>query len=164
MQLIIDGHNIIYQWKELSCLARVNIVSAMQRLIDLMIDYHNAVDMDIYIVFDGHPKPSLMLDGMDKGIHVLFSGNITADAIIEKMVYQSQNPQDILVATADYAQQRMIFGKGSFRVTPTELKKKVKTMITDGEKTAIVMPVRLEDHLSKDAVERLRNLVPALLH
>jgi len=26
------------------------------------------------------------------------------------------------------------------------------------------MPVRLEDHLSKDAVERLRNLVPALLH
>ncbi|MBI4752759.1 NYN domain-containing protein [Candidatus Desantisbacteria bacterium] len=62
MKLIIDGHNIIHQWKELSCLARVNIVSAMQRLIDLMVDYHNAVDVDIYIVFDGLPKPSLMLD------------------------------------------------------------------------------------------------------
>ncbi|MFH1096277.1 MAG: NYN domain-containing protein [Candidatus Desantisbacteria bacterium] len=160
--LIIDGHNIIHQWKELNDLAKINIASAMQRLIDLMVDYHNVIDMDIYIVFDGHPKPSLMLDGMDKAIRVIFSYNTTADAIIEKMVYQSQNPQDILVVTADYAQQRMIFGKGSFRVTPTELKKKIKTMVTDGEKPAVVMPVRLEDHLSKDAVERLRNIVKNL--
>ncbi|MEK7814202.1 MAG: NYN domain-containing protein [Candidatus Desantisbacteria bacterium] len=161
MQLIIDGHNIIHQWKELHALARDNIVSAMQRLINLMIDYHNATGMDIYIVFDGHSKYSLMLDGMDEGVYVLFSGNATADTIIERMVYQSQNPGDILVATADYAQQRIIFGRGAFRVTPTELKKRITTMVMDGVKPSVseMMPVKFEDHLARDVVERLRKLV-----
>jgi predicted RNA-binding protein with PIN domain len=160
MQLIIDGHNIIHQWKELHALAKDNIVSAMQRLINLMIDYHNVTDIDIYIVFDGHSKSSLMLDGIDKGITILFSGDITADTIIERMVYQSQSPQDILVATADYAQQRIIFGRGAFRVTPTELKKQINTFVMDGAKPYVpkMLPVKLEDHLTRDAVERLKNI------
>ncbi|MBU1753694.1 NYN domain-containing protein [bacterium] len=157
MQLIIDGHNIIHQWKELHDLAKVNIVSAMQKLINLMVDYYNATGMDVCIVFDGHTKPSLMLNSMNNGICIVFSGNTTADAIIERMVYQSQNPGDILVVTADYAQQRIIFGRGAFRVTPSELKKKINTMVMDGNNQSASMPVKLEDHLAKDVVERLKN-------
>jgi hypothetical protein len=161
MKLIVDGHNIIHQWPELNTLAKVNIASAMQKLIDIMIEYYNVVGIDIDIVFDGYPKPELMLNGLGGHIRVFFSYDTTADAFIERMVYQATNPHEIIVATSDYVQQRIIFGQGAFRMPASELYNLIKLMVEDTKdwRDSHRQNITLADHLPDEVILRLKDIV-----
>ncbi|MDT3699882.1 MAG: NYN domain-containing protein [Thermincola sp.] len=121
--LVVDGYNIIHAWADLKKLMEANIEHARLKLIDLMADYQAVKGNKVIIVFDAHKvKGNSGSRENASGIEVVFtSEGETADMLIEKMVGQLMNEGRVTVATSDWAEQRIVFGKGAVRLSAREL-------------------------------------------
>ncbi len=61
---------------------------------------------------------------------VLFSGKgRSADEVIERMAYQSQKRDGILVVTSDGMQQKMVFGMGCLYMRAEDFERQVSIVI-----------------------------------
>lgn len=121
--LIVDGYNIIGAWEELKNLTRTDMALARDRLIELMADYKGFTGYKVIIVFDAHyvkGKESVL---KTYDIEVIFTReNETADECIERLVTQYKTiDNQVYVATSDYLEQRVIFGRGALRKSAREL-------------------------------------------
>ncbi|MBO8158020.1 NYN domain-containing protein [Thermosyntropha sp.] len=136
--LIVDGYNIIYCWPELRKMAKVSLEEARDNLISVMADYAGFISEKIVIVFDAGMTPDgATLEKLPPNIEVIFSGkNETADQFIERMVFKKEWGEDteIFVATSDYAEQTMVFGKGAYRISASELREEVKKAKKEAKK------------------------------
>ncbi len=52
--LLVDGYNIIFAWEELKQLAEDNIMSARDKLMDILSDYQGFRKMTLILVFDAY--------------------------------------------------------------------------------------------------------------
>ena len=126
--LLVDGYNIIFAWEELQALARQSLDSARQALIDLMCNYQGFRKCCLILVFDayrvrGNPG-SVVREG---GIHVVYTREAeTADSYIERATYQLGKNRRVRVATSDGAEQMIILGHGSLRVSARAFKMEVE--------------------------------------
>lgn len=121
--LIVDGYNIIGAWDELKRLKKIDLGQARDRLIDLLADYQSYSGMKVVIVFDAHDVPGLGSKASPYKIEIIYTKeNETADECIEKLVteYKKINNQ-VYVATSDYLEQRITFGRGALRKSAREL-------------------------------------------
>lgn len=121
--LIVDGYNIIGAWEELKNLTRTDMALARDRLIELMADYKGFTGYKVIIVFDAHyvkGKESVL---KTYDIEVIFTReNETADECIERLVTEYKTiDNQVYVATSDYLEQRVIFGRGALRKSAREL-------------------------------------------
>ncbi|MBE0446530.1 MAG: NYN domain-containing protein [Actinobacteria bacterium] len=121
--LIVDGYNLIYstdrykKWRENDLeLARIKLIEDLATLKALN-------DYDIVLVFDaakthlrGRHRAKIL------GINVWFTkAGETADEMIERMAFKSGYDGDIIVATSDYSQQKVVFRPGVLRKSSQEL-------------------------------------------
>ena len=136
--LLVDGYNIIFAWEELQALARQSLDSARQALIDLLCNYQGFCKCCLILVFDayrvrGNPG-SVVREG---GIHVVYTREAeTADSYIERATYQLGKNRRVRVATSDGAEQMIILGHGSLRVSARTFKQEVEAV--NGEIRKIV--------------------------
>ena len=141
--LLVDGYNIIFAWDELQALARQSLDSARQALIDLMCNYQGFRKCCLILVFDayrvrGNPG-SVVREG---GIHVVYTREAeTADSYIERATYQLGKNRRVRVATSDGAEQMIILGHGSLRVSARAFKMEVEA--ANGEIRKILEANRL---------------------
>jgi hypothetical protein len=131
--LIIDGYNIIYTCPELE---RLEMEHARARLVEIMIDYSILAGQQIMVVFDAYgakgPGERSLVVG---GVEVFFTRfGETADSLIERLVGQLSKKGTVYVATSDWTEQRIIFGRGGYRITPAELWNQIKQARREGEK------------------------------
>ncbi len=126
--LLVDGYNIIFAWEELRELAKVNIDSARDRLMDIMCNYQGTLGGLLILVFDAYKVkggPGSVLKYHN--IHVVFTKEAeTADQYIEKTVHEMASKYRITVATSDALEQRIVFGAGAMRMSAAGLQEAVE--------------------------------------
>jgi len=116
--LLIDGYNIIFAWEYLKDLAKENLDSARNKLIERLSSYKIFKECEIIIVFDaykvkGNPGEVEEVDG----ITVVYTKEAqTADSYIEKTAKILSKNYQVTVATSDSLEQLIIFGSGAFRM------------------------------------------------
>ncbi len=121
--LLVDGYNIIFAWAELKDLAKTDIKSARDRLLDILSDYAGYSGKNVIVVFDAYRVPG------GKGeyyrynnLDVVFTKEAeTADLYIEKTAHRLYPKNKVTVATGDYVEQIIIFGAGAVRLSPRGL-------------------------------------------
>lgn len=121
--LVVDGYNMIGAWEELQRLKEKNIGDARDRLIELMAEYQAYLGQRVLIVFDAHYVPGIEMREFAYNIEVIYTKeNETADECIERLVPTLKNiDTQVYVATSDFTEQRIIFGKGALRKSARDL-------------------------------------------
>lgn len=124
--IVIDGYNVINNWADLRETAELDMAVAREALIERMVNYAGLAELQIKIVFDAH----LVKNGSGSrevrhDVEIIYTRQgVTADEYIEKVTAEAG--EEIIVVTADGAEQGMIFGHGALRMTPMELWEAVK--------------------------------------
>ena len=125
--LLVDGYNIIFAWEELSDLAKVNINSARDRLMDILCNYQGFRKCSLILVFDayrleGHPEEVIRYHN----IHVVYTKEAeTADQYIERTAHEIGRKYQVTVATSDGLEQIIIRGQGCIMMSARELREEI---------------------------------------
>ncbi|MCM1112546.1 MAG: TetM/TetW/TetO/TetS family tetracycline resistance ribosomal protection protein [Muribaculum sp.] len=121
--LLVDGYNIIFAWEELRELARANIDSARDRLMDILSNYQGTAGGALVLVFDaykvkGNPGRSMRYHNID----VVYTKEAeTADQYIERSVHELGSRYQVTVATSDALEQTVVWGAGALRMSAADL-------------------------------------------
>lgn len=163
--LIVDGYNIINAWDDLKYIAISDLEGAREKLIDLIIEYAEFTGRKAIIVFDAYNiKNSKETVENRKHIQVVYTKeHQTADSYIEKFITSLSKYDDVKVATNDYAEQQIVWGKGATRISSRELKldlehakKSMKEKNSSNQKK--IQRNWLEDRLDKETLSKLENI------
>ncbi len=117
--LLIDGYNIIFAWNDLADMAKANLESARNMLIDRLVTYKIFKNIEIIVVFDaykvkGNPGEKEIING----INIVYTKEAqTADSYIEKVTKELIKNYKVTVATSDSLEQMIIFGSGALRMS-----------------------------------------------
>jgi small GTP-binding protein len=125
--LIIDGYNVIYDWKELRELADDNIDSARDALIDRMINYKGFTGKDLMIVFDAYRTPNPhSIEEFKDGLRIVYTArNESADLFIERFAHSSAKDKALTVVTSDGLEQLHVFAQGAVRMSSNEFHEEI---------------------------------------
>ena len=149
---VIDGYNVIFAWEELAELAKLNIDSAREALIDTLENYMGYRNVDIVLVFDGYklagnPGTKTSYEKMSGDaalLQVVYTREAqTADRFIEKTVYEIGRKRQITVVTSDRPVQMAALGDGATRMSAREFFAEVASADSD-----------IREHLRRQAVQR----------
>ena len=125
--LLVDGYNIIFAWEELKQLAEDNIMSARDRLMDILSDYQGFRKMTLILVFDAYKvegNPGTIFKYHN--IYVVYTKEAeTADQYIEKTVHKIGRKHHVTVATSDALEQVIILGQGGHRISAQGLQNEI---------------------------------------
>ena len=121
--LLVDGYNIIFAWDGLKELARVNIDSARDQLMDILCDYQGYTDDTLILVFDAYKVPGNPGQALKyKNIYVVYTKEAeTADQYIEATAHEIGRKYTVKVATSDGLEQVIIMGQGAGRMSASQL-------------------------------------------
>lgn len=125
--LLVDGYNVIFAWKELSELAKLNIDGAREKLMDILSNYQGIIGSELLLVFDAY-KVKGNMGSVQKyhNITVIYTKEAeTADAYIEKFAHNNGRKYDVTVATSDGLEQIIIRGAGCKLISSRELEKEI---------------------------------------
>ncbi len=137
---VIDGYNVIFAWEELAELAKLNIDSAREALIDTLENYMGYRNVDIVLVFDGYklagnPGTKTSYEKMSGDaalLQVVYTREAqTADRFIEKTVYEFGRKRQITVVTSDRPVQMAALGDGAARMSAREFFAEVSSADSD---------------------------------
>ena len=106
--LIVDGHSMIFAWRDLAAIHRTNMEAARDELINRMARYQDSGDERVVLVFDGRggKTDSSMHPA---GIQVVYSkAGQSADSVIERLAANYAGRHDIRVATSDRMEQMTV--------------------------------------------------------
>lgn len=121
--LLVDGYNMIGSWPELKSLRETDLSQARDLLIDMLAEYQSYKGGRVIVVFDAYHVRGLERKQRKSNVDVVYTKeNETADERIEKLAGNLNDVRtQVHVATSDYAQQRVIFARGAYRISAREL-------------------------------------------
>lgn len=149
---VVDGYNIIHAWPEFEHLLENGLDHGRDKLIDMLANFAALTGSGVKVVFDAH----MVKKGVERvevihGIEVFYTQEgETADSLIERIVGEIIRLGNVYVATSDWDEQRIIFGRGAYRITPKEFRAQVLKINKQGQqKFSRVNPTEgyLEDKL-----------------
>ena len=126
---VIDGYNVVFAWEEFAALAKVNLDSAREALLDVLLNYQGYKKVDMLVVFDGYKlagNPGTRHDyeklSADAGsFRVVYTREAeTADRYIEKVIYEQGKKRELWVVTSDQPVQMAALGDGAARFSARE--------------------------------------------
>lgn len=134
--LVVDGYNVMYSWPELDKIKESSLEHARDRLIDILANYAALSGEKVVIVFDAYRvKSGLERTEISHGVQVIYTNEgETADSVIERLAGEYAGQGNVHVVTSDWDEQRIAFGRGAYRMTPGELRGKIKQVSTEGQK------------------------------
>ncbi|BAF58481.1 MAG: NYN domain-containing protein [Pelotomaculum sp.] len=134
--LVVDGYNIIHAWPEFEKLRDARLEHARSKLVSVLANYSPLSGQKIFVVFDAHQvKNYAEKTEIVDGIAVIYTRQgETADAFIERLVGDLLKEGPVYVATSDWAEQSVVFGRGAYRLTPEELRRQVNRTRIEHEK------------------------------
>lgn len=126
--LFVDGYNIINAWNNLRTLSEGSLEAARNELIDIMAEYSFYTGIKVIIVFDAHlVKGSIQKKEAFKGVEVVYTREKeSADHYIERKLDDIGRTKKVRVATSDWLEQQVVFGRGGTRISARELKVEVE--------------------------------------
>lgn len=133
--LIVDGYNIIYAWPELNEAKEDSLEYARAKLVEILANYASLSGQEVVLVFDAY-RQKKRIDRAEKidGIEVIYTRyGETADTLIERLAGELVRKGAVYVATSDWAEQGVVFGRGAYRITPEELRIQVDQVKKESE-------------------------------
>ncbi len=146
--LIVDGYNIIFAWEDLKALAKRNMDAARDSLKDTLCNYQGYRGCRMILVFDAYkskdsPGKREFYDGTGRaqrdvsdrknGVEVVYTkSDETADAFIERMVYEIRDKYRVTVATSDGLEQQTVMSLGALRMSAGELREQIERTNKEG--------------------------------
>jgi ribosomal protection tetracycline resistance protein len=122
--VIVDGYNLIFNWKELRELSNLNLDSARGRLVDILSNYQGYTGCHMLVVFDAYKvKGQPGKKEKYQNVEIAYTGEMqTADSYIEKAVHDitGKDTKNITVVTSDGWVQRIVLGEGALRMSAAE--------------------------------------------
>ena len=117
--VIIDGYNLIYADDHLQETALFSLVKAREELMDLLSNYVSYTKTELVLVFDAYlVKEGAGTEYIHDGYRVVYTkANQTADAYIEKMIYEFGPDYSIRMVTSDRLLQFSAVQSGILRMT-----------------------------------------------
>ena len=129
--LLVDGYNIIFAWPELRELAKINLDSARDKLMDIMCNYQGYRGCRLILVYDAYKvkgNPGSVMKYHN--IEVVYTKEAeTADQYIERTTHvlgAKPRKYRVTVATSDALEQMTIWGNGATRMSALGLKAAVE--------------------------------------
>ena len=162
----IDGYNVIHHSTVLRPLLKHSFENARDALIEKAARFAIATGLQVKVVFDGRGRkmesaaPVLTVPGLE----VLYSpGHLTADALIERIVYNSPDRRSIIVVSADRGIRTLCHTLNALVMDPDNFLASVR------EKDALTRSIiqnlqkpdnhgRIEERLDGDTIDKLRRL------
>lgn len=134
--IVVDGYNVLFAWPELVKLKDDSLELARDRLVNMLANYVGYSGDRVLVVFDAHRvKGNIERHEEVNGVQVFYSREEeTADSLIERLVGELPQDGDTMVVTSDWDEQRVIFGRGAYRMTPGELRERVLQASKEGQK------------------------------
>jgi len=156
--IIADGYNIINAWPELNKLKSANLEHAREKLVETMANYAALTGKQVAVVFDAHrtEEKTRYYDEIDNVKIIYTRADETADALIERLAGELSNYGIVYVVTFDWAEQRIILGRGAYRLTPSELREQIERAERESRKyygevrpSEKYLELRLDDRVRK---------------
>ncbi len=164
----IDGYNVLYQSSVLRPLAVKDFEAARDALIEKVAGFCVALNAHAVIVFDGrgeqrHPERAVPKT-LVKGLEILYSpADLSADAVIERMIYKAGNRLDFVVVSNDRSLRDLCRNLGAltmeadnFLESVRETRAGTSQVLKNLEKASA--PAHLEDRLDSKTLDQLRKL------
>ncbi len=129
--LIVDGYNIIFAWKDLNELSRVNIDSARDKLLDILSNYQGYKSCPVLrwclmpISVRNIRVPKSKYHNLDV---VYTKTDETADAFIERTVHEIGHKYRVTVATNDGLEQLTVMSQGALRMSADNLREEIERL------------------------------------
>ena len=126
--LIIDGYNVLFNWEELSELAKIDLGMARTRLIEILGDYAAFKNIRLVPVFDGYrAKGNPGQKSRWEKVEIVFTREgQTGDAYIESLATRIGHNYSTRVVTSDSLVQLSSFRSGLLRMSARELRENVE--------------------------------------
>ena len=162
--LLVDGYNIIFAWEELNELAKVNIDSARDKLMDIMCNYQGYKKCELILVFDAYKVAGGKGEIFDyHNIHVVYTREAeTADQYIEKFTHENGKKYDITVATSDRLEQMIIWGAGAKRMSASGLLEEVEGIKQEISEHLAQKTISEKNYLFDQLKDKKKNLINEL--
>lgn len=128
--VIVDGYNVIFAWDELSKLAKDNLESARDKLLDIMCNYTAFKKCETIVVFDAYKVQGNMGKKFNyNNIRVVFTKERElGDNYIEKLISDIGKNDNVRVVTSDSLIQLSAVRYGVLRVSAREFEREVKSV------------------------------------
>ena len=114
---------MIWSWDDLKAIARDDITTARERLIDRLAEYQAYTGDKTYVVFDGYKvKDNPGTQHQFGNVTIVYTrAKETADAFIEKLASELKGRYRMTVVTSDSLIQNSVFAHGALRMSAREL-------------------------------------------
>ena len=126
--LLVDGYNVIFSWENLKALAKDNIDSARNTLINILCNYRGFKKCELILVFDAYK-----VEGSHREVERVNNIDIvytkeaeTADTYIEKVSHELIKNNKVRVVTSDRMEQLIIVGNGALYVSSKDFSEEVR--------------------------------------
>ena len=120
--LLIDGYNVVNNWKEFKTIREENLEHAREMLLAVAAEYAAFKGQEVILVFDAQEVQGLSNEESRAGARIVFTAEgETADSWIERRTYELvKEGNKVFVVTSDYAEQIVILGVGAYRISARE--------------------------------------------
>lgn len=163
--LLVDGYNIIFAWEDLNELAKINIDSARDLLMDILCNYQGYKKVNLILVFDAykvHGGQGAVV--RYHNIHVVYTKEAeTADQYIEKVTNELGKKHHVTVATSDRLEQMIVWGQGAKRLSANGLREEIEHINKEIKEKSVSLDKHsnsnsLSDYLSEEVLKAIKNM------
>lgn len=156
--LVVDGYNVIGASVEYSRLKDDSLEDARYQLQEDLSEYSAYTGSKIIVVYDAHLSKGMAKKDNVGNLEIHFTKEgTTADEYIEKLISGLvREKYKVYVATSDFLEQRLIFGKGALRMSSRELLQEIKVMKERISDTIIqneTKPLRMKGKLNPEIAQ-----------
>jgi len=166
----IDGYNVIHHSSVLRPLAAQSFELARETLIEKVSRYCVASGSQAKIVFDGRGRgKDTSVSPTAQGVEIIYSpGHVTADALIERVVYNATDRRSIIVVSADRGIRNLCGNLNALVMQPDNFLSSVHEADSQTRSTLQHMQKadtqrRVEERLDSKSIDALKALRDKLL-
>lgn len=136
---LIDGYNLMYQDEKLSKIASSDLLSARNKVIDIVCDFQGYTGSECVLVFDAYRNNvSIPVINKEYNIAVVYTKiNQTADSYIEAKSQELKDDYKVYVVTSDNLEQLRILSNNALRISSKEFMKRYENYRNNNKKTNV---------------------------
>ena len=166
---LVDGYNVVHHSSVLRPLALKEFEAAREAFVEKLVGFCLATRHRVTVIFDGRDRYARIHDGMSArgvpGLEIVYSPeHLSADAVIERMVYTTPKRLECIVVSNDNSLRNLCRGLGSLSMDADHFIKTVRDhqgqlregLALHGRNAA--QPNLLEDRLDASTMDSLKAL------
>ena len=118
----IDGYNLMYSIEDIHKIANSDLISARDKIIDIVSDFQGYIGKTCVLVFDAYRNNvSIPIVNKQYNIEIVYTkNNQTADSYIEQKTKELADEYKMFVVTSDNLEQLKILSNSAYRISCNE--------------------------------------------